>query len=310
MNSPTPARIRSRVLLVESDPWDAGLVQEALDELEEQQYRKLLPWHMELYHAETLAEALAALEQESFDILLVNLDLTDSQALHTFLRIQPRSGTAPIVVLCSARDEYTALAAVREGAFSYLLKEDLDCLPLARTLRSAMERQQAMVARAELPLLDEFTSLISRDGFVLLGEQSLQLAARWERPATLFLIELTGFSLLEDTYGSQAHDLALIETGDLLRAVFRESDVIARLQGDTFGALCFDDPAELETIDHRIDRYLQSLSPYPAKRPPLTYLTGQATLVPSVATNLDVLLERAEADLMANRGREMAPALG
>ncbi|OYW08123.1 MAG: hypothetical protein B7X34_09365, partial [Acidobacteriia bacterium 12-62-4] len=81
MNSPSPARIRSRVLLVESDPWDAGLVQEALDELEEQQYRKLLPWQMELYHAETLAEALAALEQEAFDIILLNLDLTDSQAL-------------------------------------------------------------------------------------------------------------------------------------------------------------------------------------------------------------------------------------
>ena len=86
--------------------------------------------------------------------------------------------------------------------------------------------------------------------------------------------------------------------------------MIARLQGDTFGALCFDDPAELESIDHRIERYLNSLVLYPSKRPALTYLTGQATLVPSLATNLDVMLERAEADLAANRGRELAPALG
>lgn len=310
MNSPSPARIRSRVLLVESDPWDAGLVQEALDELEEQQYRKLLPWLMELYHAETLAEALGALQQEAFDIILLNLDLTDSQALHTFLRVHPMCRTAPIIVLCNAREEYTALAAVREGAFSYLLKEDLDCLPLARTLRSAMERQQAMVARAELPLLDELTSLISRDGFVLLGEQSLQLAARWQRPATLFLVELTGYSLLQDAYGHQAHDLALIETGDLLRTVFRESDVVARLQGDTFGALCFDDPGDLESMDGRIERYLGSLAPYPSNRPALSYLSGQATLIPTASTNLDVMLQRAEADLAANRGRELAPALG
>jgi|LNFM01.2.fsa_nt_gb two-component system, cell cycle response regulator len=310
MNSPSPARIRSRVLLVESDPWDAGLVQEALDELEEQQYRKLLPWQMELYHAETLAEALAALEQEAFDIILLNLDLTDSQALHTFLRVHPMSRTAPIVILCNAREEYTALAAVREGAFSYLLKEDLDCLPLARTLRSAMERQQAIVARAELPLLDELTSLISRDGFVLLGEQSLQLAARWQRPATLFLIELTGYSMLEDAYGHQAHDLALIETGDLLRSVFRESDVVARLQGDTFGALCFDDPAELESMEDRIHRYLRSLAPHPSHRPALSYLSGQSTLIPTASTNLDVMLQRAEAHLAMNRGQELAPALG
>ncbi len=310
MNSPSPARIRSRVLLVESDPWDAGLVQEALDELEEQQYRKLLPWVMELYHAETLAEAIVALEQEAFDIILLNLDLTDSHALHTFLRVHPMSRTAPIVILCNAREEYTALAAVREGAFSYLLKEDLDCLPLARTLRSAMERQQAIVARAELPLLDELTSLISRDGFVLLGEQSLQLAARWQHPATLFLVELTGYSLLEDAYGHQAHDLALIETGDLLRTVFRESDVVARLQGDTFGALCFDDPAALESMEDRIERYLKSLTPYPSNRPALSYLSGQSTLIPTSTTNLDGMLQRAEADLAVNRGQELTPALG
>lgn len=310
MNSPSPARIRSRVLLVESDPWDAGLVQEALDELEEQQYRKLLPWQMELYHAETLEEAVAALEQEPFDIILLNLDLSDSKALHTFLRLHTMSRTAPIVILCSAADEYTALAAVREGAFSYLLKEDLDCLPLARTLRSAMERQQAIVARAELPLLDELTSLISRDGFVLLGEQSLQLAARWQRPATLFLVELTGYSLLQDAYGHQAHDLALIETGDLLRTVFRESDVVARLQGDTFGALCFDDPGAIEPIGERINRYLRSLSPYAIKRPVLCYVTGSSTLTPCATTNLDVLLQLAESNLSENRDRELSPALG
>ena len=309
MNSPSPARIRSRVLLVESDPWDAGLVQEALDELEEQQYRKLLPWQMELYHAETLGEAVAALDQEPFDIILLNLDLTDSKALHTFLRLHTISRTAPIVILCSASDEYTALAAVREGAFSYLLKEDLDCLPLARTLRSAMERQQAIVARAELPLLDELTSLISRDGFVLLGEQSLQLAARWQRPATLFLVELTGYSLLQDAYGHQAHDLALIETGDLLRSVFRESDVVARLQEDTFGALCFDDPSAIEPMGDRIKRYLHSLSPYAMQRPVLCYVTGSSTLTPSGTTNLDVLLQLAESDLCENRSRELVPAL-
>ncbi len=306
MNSPSPARICSRVLLVESDPWDAGLVQEALDELEEQQYRKLLPWQMELYHAETLGEAVAALEQEPFDIILLNLDLSDSKALHTFLRLHGLSRAAPIVILCSAAEEYTALAAVREGAFSYLLKEDLDCLPLARTLRSAMERQQAIVARAELPLLDELTSLISRDGFVLLGEQSLQLAARWQRPATLFLVELAGYSLLQDAYGHQAHDLALIETGDLLRTVFRESDVVARLQGDTFGALCFDDPGAIEPIGVRINRYLQSLSPSAIQRPVLCYVTGSSTLMPSATTNLDVLLRLAETNLLENRGRELA----
>jgi len=82
------------------------------------------------------------------------------------------------------------------------------------------------------------------------------------------------------------------------------------LQGDTFGALCFDDPAELESMEDRIHRYLRSLAPHPSHRPALSYLSGQSTLIPTASTNLDVMLQRAEAHLAMNRGQELAPALG
>lgn len=310
MSLPSFGRVRSRILLVESDAWDAGLVQEAIDELEEQRYRTILPWQMDLYHAESLAEALTALDQNTFEVILLTLDLSDSKALHTFLRVRQKASACAIVVLSYLADEHTALAAVREGAFAYLLKEELDCFPLARTLRSALERQQAIVARAELPLLDELTSLISRDGFVLLGEQSLQLAARWERPATLFLIELTAFSLLEDVYGHQAHDLALIETGHLLRNVFAQSDVVARLQGNTFGALCFDSLDQIEPVEQRIERHFAGTAAGPAPRAPLSYVTGNSTLHPTASTNLDILLLDAQRSLQASKERQHALALG
>ena len=64
---------------------------------------------------------------------------------------------------------------MREGAAGYLLKEDLDCLPLARALRTAFERQQAVLARQEMPGTDELTGLTSRAGFFFLGGAAIAL---------------------------------------------------------------------------------------------------------------------------------------
>lgn len=315
MPQTAPARLPSRVLLVESDLWAAGLIQEAIDEIEDQPVRNLLPWKVELFLAETLAEAQQALRKESYEVILLNLELTDSSALHTYLKLREAAEGIPIVILCTAKEEYLALAALREGAFSYLLREDIDCQPLARTLRSAIERQQAIAARAELPLLDDLTHLVSREGFLLLGEQSLQLAARWRKPATLHLVELARYPIPQSTMTReteearhdterQAHDLALIETGDMLRACFAQSDVLARLTGDRFAALTFEDNADEDLLDHRITKYIAQ-SPIPASsRACLSFVAGSHTLIPGQGSNLDQLLRGAEQALCENKRRD------
>lgn len=50
----------------------------------------------------------------------------------------------------------------------------------------------------------------------------------------LFFIDLDGFKKINDTYGHDAGDLALIEAGVRFRECVREHDTVARIGGDEF----------------------------------------------------------------------------
>ena len=84
---------------------------------------------------------------------------------------------------------------------------------------------------------DMLTSLPNRRFFSEQFRARLALARRQGIPFALLLIDLDRFKLTNDTYGHDAGDAVLIETGVRLRAAVRESDCVARVGGDEFAIL-------------------------------------------------------------------------
>ena len=84
----TGEKTRARVLLVESDAWDAGLIQEALDELEERPHENPLGRSVELFYAETIEEAIVSVSAETYDLILLDLATGGVSGLHPFLQLR------------------------------------------------------------------------------------------------------------------------------------------------------------------------------------------------------------------------------
>lgn len=135
--SPKPIQ----VLLVEDNLGDARLLQELLDEA--------APTQFELTHVQRLAEALACLEGEAYDVVLLDLGLPDSHGVDTVVQVAAVAPSVPIVVLTGLQDEELAVRAVREGAQDYLIKGQIDGTLLARSIRYATERKWAEGALRE-----------------------------------------------------------------------------------------------------------------------------------------------------------------
>ena len=134
-----------RVLIVESDPEDLLFLEDALTEIESGRYWS--NWvHIETLHAITLNGAMALLGTEPVDIVLLDLDLTDSRGVDTFRRLEARFPEIPIIVLGTAEHDAVSAAMMREGAQDFLLKEQVDCAPLAHALRHAIERHKFVTA--------------------------------------------------------------------------------------------------------------------------------------------------------------------
>ncbi len=122
------------VLLIEDDPGDAGLVTQMLE--------RSKSIETEVTHVERVAAARAALHQQGFECVLLDLGLPDARGLEALKLVITAAPDAAIVVLTGQEDEEMGLQALHEGAQDYLSKNKVDGEILARAIRYAVERKR------------------------------------------------------------------------------------------------------------------------------------------------------------------------
>jgi signal transduction histidine kinase len=132
------------VLLIEDDPEDVMLVARSLGEFFEPSY----PFTLE--HTAALQAGLDHLGKGDTDVLLLDLDLPDSQGLDTVVRVRELDSKVPIVVFTMCGDDDTALRALKAGAQDYVVKSELNGSLLSRAIRYAIERQRARQENEQL----------------------------------------------------------------------------------------------------------------------------------------------------------------
>ena len=146
-----------------------------------------------------------------------------------------------------------------------------------------------------LALLDELTGLYNRRGFVTLGQQQLKTAHRAKRRMMLLFADFDGLKRVNDTFGHPEGDRALIETANVLRETFRESDIIARIAGDEFVVLAIETngpPAKV--LAARFQKNLKAHNAKGDRRYKLSLSTGLARYDPERPCSIDELVAQAD----------------
>lgn len=101
-------------------------------------------------------------------------------------------------------------------------------------------------------LIDPLTGIYNRRGFFLLAEQALRSAARHQRPYLVCFFDLNGLKEINDELGHEQGDEALYDMAEVLRSVFRSSDIIGRLGGDEFVVLAEGDASAEPALRQRV----------------------------------------------------------
>ena len=289
----------TKILLVEDNPGDARLLREALVEIPESRF--------ELTHCETLAQALGCLEKSKPDVILSDLGLPDSQGLEAVRRIHDVATDVPLVVLTALKDDGLALQSLQQGAQDYLVKGQIDGSLLWRALCYAMERQRIHLLLLTLALIDDLTGLNNRRGFMAMSEQQIKLAYRTRKPIFLFFADLDGMKRINDTFGHQEGNRALVDVARVLKDSFRQSDVLARIGGDEFAALVVDGVENSgEVIGHRIEQKLKAHNTNPGRRYDLSLSVGVVAADMSQQADLELLLSQADAVMYQQKQEKRA----
>ncbi|BAY10422.1 hybrid sensor histidine kinase/response regulator [Calothrix sp. NIES-2098] len=215
-----------KVLLVEDNPGDVLLLEEFL--------KDVTATVVELKPVEQLDEALSYLAHESFDVMLLDLSLPDSQGLETFIRAHNQAKSTPIIVLTGINDENLALRAMQEGAQDYLVKGQVTGDLLVRSMRYAIERQRIEDA---LRQSEERFRVALKNSPIFVFNQDLELRYTWVyNPAFGFTAEeMLGKRDSELIPLESAHHLTALKLGVLVTGVGTRDEVsITTAQGTRY----------------------------------------------------------------------------
>src|SRR5690606_11465639 len=192
-----------KILLVEDDSDDAAFLRQCL--------ARSGGRAIDIVRAERVDEAVAALHNDTFDVVLLDLHLPDATGGDCVEKIQQADATVPIVVLSGQGDEDYAVEILNRGVQDYLVKWEGDARIILRAIRYAIERKRSESKLHYLARYDSLTGIPNRQYLRDQLERATRRALRARKNMGLLLLDLDRFKMVNDTLGHQLGD-------ELLRA--------------------------------------------------------------------------------------------
>ncbi len=278
-----------KILLVEDSNFDAKIIMDMLKRNEQDEVAKL-EYH--ITRAINLSDALSKLQNDYFDIILLDLTLPDSMGLNTIESIHSRYFESPIIVLTGISDQSLAINSVKSGAQDYLVKGNFDSNLLMRSIYYSIERHKMVLALRGMALIDQLTGLYNRHGFLTLAKHHIKLAQRRKNYLLMLYCDMDYLKYINDNFGHKAGDKALVEVARILQDTFRESDIIGRLGGDEFVILSINiDKNDVETLLNRLYKNIDEYNKFKNREYDLSLSIGTALYDPYSNATIDDLLD-------------------
>ncbi len=251
--APRPAKRRT-VMLIDSAPEVHALVELQLSDL-----------NAEIHHAYSCSDSLLRLKNCSPDLVLVDYQLLDFDALKLLRnrRSRERARPAPVIVLTGPEDDRIQSLTFDNEVVDFLRKPFRGAELRARV--RAVLQTQALLSRLEHQAAhDRLTGILNRDGLAPRIDAAIaRFKATPQRHFALLLLDFDNFKRLNDAYGHDLGDQLLRQVGSRLCAIALTSPLMpdaiheaaaARLGGDEFVVLLEDlsHPVQAEEMATRL----------------------------------------------------------
>lgn len=208
MPDPSPTRSPPlRVLVIEDNPADAWLAEEALQDS---------GLDCDVEHRDSLAAARARHAEHPFDVILLDLGLPDALGATTVERARAFAPLIPLVVLTGSSSDRVLAESLGADADDFVSKSEVSPVSVERAVRHAIQRRRLTLRlreqqrelesterrlQAVLGTVSDGIAVVDRDGRVLFAN-----------PALYGILGRTGGEVVEATIPGLSRDgTALVE---------------------------------------------------------------------------------------------------
>lgn len=202
---------------------------------------------------------------------------------------------AAIICLCFTGFDLFVGRLTREWPTAYGTLITFFCAaPFGLFVMAVLKAQRDLKERLQyLSSTDVLTGLLNRRTFFEKADGLLEAG----ESAAVLMIDLDFFKKVNDIYGHQAGDIALIQAGRNLQSATRECDVVGRIGGEEFAILLGIDGTQ--SIEQIVARIFEPIKVHPRRDAPNAFSPFEVTMsigaaISEPGASLNELLELAD----------------
>jgi diguanylate cyclase (GGDEF)-like protein len=219
-------RDKAKILLVDDAPENLQLL------------RQLLRENSDVEFAASGEEALAAAANGRPDLVLldVNMPGMDGYEVCRRLKAEPSTQDIAVVFLTECDEESDEARALSLGAVDYITKPITSPVVYTRIVNQlAISRTNTELKR--LATTDSLTGAFNRRHFLELAAKEMARMRRYRHSVSCLMLDIDHFKQVNDRFGHDVGDRAIIATVEMARKALRTEDVFGRLGGEEFAAM-------------------------------------------------------------------------
>ncbi len=198
-------------------------------------------------------QALKALDNTLFDLILLDLEMPEMDGLQTLqhIRAKQQFRAVPVIMVTAVEEDESLIQCLDQGAYDYILKPVNPPQLLAR-IRSAMhlaetineltlaksELEKTSIELNRLACIDSLSECANRRHFLELCDREFSKARRYNQSLAVMMLDIDHFKTVNDQYGHSIGDSVIQWLGRFCKAQARTSDIVGRMGGEEFASCC------------------------------------------------------------------------
>jgi diguanylate cyclase (GGDEF)-like protein len=239
--------------------------------------------------AKTGKDALMMAQQGRFLVIITELMMHDINGIELVKKLKKSIGNINIIALSTYTFIDSAVEALKEGAYAYLLKplhlEELKLI-LTRAIENSILTAQAKQKGyyRDISVMDGLTGVYNHRYFYEMLDWHIAHMRRSPQMLSLLISDIDNFKKYNDTNGHVEGDKVLHDVAQLFLNTTRESDMVFRYGGEEFAIILPQtDQANGQRAGERIVQATQS-------RTQVTVSVGLATFPVDAQTQNDLVV--------------------
>ena len=185
-------------------------------------------------------------------------------------------------------------------------KKDIKLMEfVSNQVATAIERKRMEEGLKKLAHYDTLTEAYNRGYGLELLQRQLKLSKRDKSPLLLAYSDLDNLKDINDEFGHEEGDKAIVQVAKLFKSILREVDIITRMGGDEFLVVFLDSSLnEIPIIKKRLSKELTRLNQISRKPYKIGFSTGFSNYDPTNPQSMDELIRIADQNMYKEKKRK------